>query len=516
MNRDELLHLIDALVTEEISGEEHETLQQQLKASPKAREIFRERMDLETGLRTWATEAPVGDLRADQEASKSARSRNIAIAVAAAAAFFLMISPWLWPGNNAPSGIQFVGVIRQQSDCEWEAEPVSAAGRFAAGRLALTAGVAELSFDSGTDVVLEAPCEIEVTSLGSARLLAGNVFVNVTELSSGFTLSTPEAQIIDEGTEYAVSLTNASAEVHVFDGSVIWIPQTEGMSSAEHRIEAGQARSYSRTDPTQRKHIPFGQRQFVRRLESELREQTGATLLAYDGFENLAGPLRPGRSGFGWSGGWQSGGWQSGGRELGSLASVIDAPGDVVFGMSRSGRRQVSLSNGDDMRRAFEEPLPLKSGDTWFVSFLLERQPSEIDATSGQSLQIALEPDSPGRRRREQIVSFGVTSGGFPFIKSGNAIRETASRIADGNVYLCVLKLSVDAQGISPAMRVYHPGEALDEIELPFWPVTGAAGASTQPAQAIRTTAGENATWQVDELKIGTTWRSVTNAREAD
>ena len=59
-----------------------------------------------------------------------------------------------------------------------------------------------------------------------------------------------------------------------FDGSVLWVPQTKA-SAEEDRIEAGQARSYSRSDPTQRKHIPFGQRQFVKRLESELREQAG-------------------------------------------------------------------------------------------------------------------------------------------------------------------------------------------------------------------------------------------------
>lgn len=508
MNRDELLRLIDALVQEEISPEKHEALQNELKANSEARALYRERMDLEAALHTWATEDVPASVHKDSETGSASRSKLRAIAVSAAAALLLAISPWLWPGGDDQIQAQLVGVIRQQADCQWETEPTGSGGKFAAGKLSLTAGVAELSFDSGTDVVLEAPCEIDVTSLDSARLLAGNVYVNVTELSSGFTLDTPEAQIIDEGTEYAVSLTSTSAEVHVFDGRVLWVPQANA-SAEEDRIEAGQARSYSRSDPTQRKHIPFGQRQFVKRLESELREQAGAALVAFDGFENLAGQLRRGRSGFGWSGGWDSGG-----RGRGRLATVIDAPAETVFGMSRSGRRLVSLSAGDDMRRTFEEPLALKPGDTWFISFLLERKPSDSEADGGRSLQVALEPDSTGRRRRQQIVSFGVTSAGFPFIKSGNAIRETASRIVDGEVCLCVLKLAVDARGINPVMRVYHPGEALDEIELPFWTVTGAAGSSSLPAQSIRVTVGENASWQIDELKIGATWRSVTTARE--
>jgi len=508
MNRDELLRLIDALVQEEISPEDHEALQNELKASPEARAIYRERMDLEAALHTWATEDAAASFHKDPEADSTSRTKFRAIAVAAAAALLLAISPWLWPGGDDQTQAQLVGVIRQQADCRWETEPAGSGGKFAAGKLSLTAGVAELSFDSGTDVVLEAPCEIEVTSLDSARLLAGNVFVNVTELSSGFTLDTPEAQIIDEGTEYAVSLTSASAEVHVFDGSVLWVLQNEGNAPAVHeRVEAGQARSYSRTDPTQRKHVPFGQRQFVKRLESDIREHAGSALVAFDGFENLAGQLRRGRSGFGWSGGWESGeqgrGW---------LASVVEAPAETVFGMSRASRRLVSLSDGDDIRRAFEEPLALTPGDTWFVSFLLERKPTDSEAEGGRSLQIALEPDSLGRR--QQIVTFGVTSKGFPFIKSGNVIRETASRIVDGEVCLCVLKLAVDARGINPVMRVYHPGEALDEIELPFWTVTGAAGSSSLPAQSLRITVGQNAGWQIDELKVGATWRSVTTARE--
>ena len=250
-------------------------------------------------------------------------------------------------------------------------KPVS--NQFSAGPLSLLSGLVELSFDSGTDIVLEAPCELVVLSADSARLLNGNVCVNVTEVSNGFTLHTPEAAIIDEGTEYAVAINEVSTEVHVFDGSVIWVPETDTAES-EDRIEAGEAKLYSRSEPGAPRHIPFGQRQFVRRLETEVKAQAGDSLLAYDGFENLAGRIRRGRSGFGWEDGWQSGR-----RGRGQLADIVDTPSDVVFGMDLSGRRQLELKTGESIRRTFERPLSLRSGTTYFVSVLIQRVSPEAE-----------------------------------------------------------------------------------------------------------------------------------------
>ena len=158
------------------------------------------------------------------------------------------------PANQRELGgsqlaVKMVGLLYEQ-DCTWEQRPQASGSRFAAGKLSLATGVAKLSFDSGTDVVLEAPCTLDVTSADSATLLAGNVFVDVTETSNGFTLGTPEAKIIDEGTQYAVALADEMTEVHVFDGSVLWIVGDQGDDRFQDRIESGQAKSFQRSDPT--------------------------------------------------------------------------------------------------------------------------------------------------------------------------------------------------------------------------------------------------------------------------
>lgn len=529
MNESELRKLIDLCVSGEISPEQHQILQVELKSNPQARVAFREQLDLESALRTWASEgtseAPKQHPKFGSSANRAptqskARSRVVWSVITVAVAILLLVVPWVWKSlsdSNADKNVvqqgpggsddgktpHLVGVLRQRQDCEWDVRPAASAAHFAAGKLALSKGVAQLGFDSGTNVVLEAPCELVVLSPDSARLLSGNVFVNVSELSHGFTLETPEGMIVDEGTEYAVALDNESAEVHVFDGSVIWMPSVS-KPSVEDRIEAGQAKRYLRTSPTKIKHIPFGQRQFVRQIEQELKERAGAALLAYDGFENLAGRLRRGRSGFGWSGGWDAAG-----RRRGKLAAIVDAPDDTVFGFSRSGRRLLSLQEGDDIRRRFEQPLGLSAGETYFISFLAERSAGAI--STGQSLKISLEPDIPRRgHRRRQIVTFGVTTEGFPFVNSGSTITETASRMGEGEVCFVVLKLTINEAEVVPVMRVYDPGESVDAIEPSAWTVTGAHGNLLLNANSIRLTAGLNAVWRIDELQVGKSWRAVT------
>jgi ferric-dicitrate binding protein FerR (iron transport regulator) len=541
MTSESLSALIDALTNGDISTDDHARLQNLLKGSSEARDIFRERMDLEASLRTWAAEDVAATHRFMTAGGAQVResgdcANNVSnlrrplvkiagISVVAAAIALVIAGPWLIPllpesGNVAVDDVppatngdiqdstELVGMIRQKDNCEWGVPLRLTAGRFETGSYSLVSGIAELSFDSGTNVVLEAPCELVVTSRDSARLLTGNVFVTVTELSNGFSLHTPEAEIIDLGTEYAVALDDVATEVHVFDGSVIWKPDVEG-SDIEDRIDSGEARLYSRSNPTTPKRIPFGQRQFVRRIEADVRAHSGEGLLAYDGFENLAGHLRRGRSGFGWTGGWESAR-----RGRGQLAEVINAPDDEVFGLIRTGRRLLQLSHGDDIRRSLAQPLILDTGTTCFVSLLAERV-NEGDS-GDRSLRVSLEPETTGRGpNRRSAISFGITTEGFAFINSGKDIVKTAARIEDDETYLCILKLADSESGSVLKVRIYRAGESIDETEPSVWTVTTEAQ-SFPRADVVRLAAGRNSTWRIDEVRIGTEWLSIVGFRDSE
>ena len=563
MNHAELAKLVNDYVAGNLSQEEHQRLQQQLKSDPQARAVFREFMDLESGLHTWATEDVSEPRRTVQSQTTNGagyasapccrearisesprettssiqlpqlrsplehegpqrlgrhRSTLVSFAIAASIALFAALGWFWWPRPEPahriaarPASVVVdppsqVGTVLQRSDSVWSTSPNELASRrFSTGMLALASGVAQLRFDSGTDIVIEGPCELDIDSDDSAKLLAGRVVVNVTELSDGFTLNTPEASIVDEGTEYAVSLNDDAVEVHVFDGSVFWEPITAAEDITIERIEAGEARRYSRPEPSIGSKIPLGLRKFVRRLEAAERETAGAHLLAYDGFENLAGRLRRGRSGFGWSGGWQSGF-----RGAGKLATVVEASPGTVFGIDRTGRRLLRLAGGEAMRRDLEQALPLELGKAYYLSFLLQRAAGTNN--SERSFQVSLSSDEKHRGRRSRHeVAFGISSAGFPFSKSGGKVTQSAPPIEDEEVYFCVAKALVSGhQRVDTFFRVYQPGERIDLSEPTVWTTAGRAGNAVPSLVRVRLMVGGKAVYDVDELKIGSTWQSVT------
>jgi hypothetical protein len=374
-------------------------------------------------------------------------------------------------------------------------------------------------------LILQAPCELKVTDASTAELLAGSVAVHVTEQSNGFVLGTPESKILDEGTEYAVSVAQDSTEVHVFDGSVWWVPKLGGERSTDDlqdRIEAGQAKEYARSKPSIGKFIPFGRRQFVRRIEQAVRRNTEGEIIAYDGFENIAGRVRRGRSGFGWSGGWLSSG-----QRRGKAAEIIDAPAGTVFGVSRDQRKLMLCSTGTDLRRELSPPITWDTGSELYLSFIIrdaetETQPPSqrgelqdktqprLDPQSDRSLRITLEPDLPGRgRSRHAVASFGITSSGVPFINSRHRVSRTGLSILPGEDYFCVARIPPVDSSLPPRLRVYHSSEAIEPELAETWTVEAELPVERYGIRWIRITAGSDAVWHIDELRLGSTWQSV-------
>ena len=529
MTDDALGKLIHQLINETISEDDHARLQQQLGEDPQARAIYRERMDLEAALHTWAVEDTPGEAATDRPSAADGgqsgdlrtahRGRFLLAGVVAVAAAALTAFVLWGPADTGDAKVATDdGVLREAqavcgrliegADCGWKQTP-SPDGRFTTGMLELTAGVAELQFASGTNVVLESPCVLHVESADSARLLAGSVYVDVTEVSNGFLLTTPEASIVDEGTQYAVSLSADATEVHVFDGSVLWMT-ADTTSNFEQRILSGEARRFSRSEPQRPHHIPFGQRQFVRRVEARIRDAAGGQLLAYDGFENLAGRLRRGRSGFGWAAGWEAAG-----RGHGQLADVQDAPSGTVFGLERAGRRLLSLPADVDMRRRLDLPVDLSPGSSLYLSLLLQQS---ADVSEGSTaLQVSLEPDSDSPRYlRRHSVSWGITSAGLPYLNNAGTVLEAGVAFPPEQTCLVVVRYAVLQRGSEASLRVYRPGEPIDDSEPDVWTVSDVASARANSFHSFRVNSGAGGSWRLDELKIGTSWSAITPSAAAD
>ena len=90
-----------------------------------------------------------------------------------------------------------------------------------AGRLRLESGVARLVFQSGAEVSLEGPAELELQGPNACFLHTGALTAHVPPPARGFTVGTVHAQLIDHGTDFGISTDAAGqGQVQVLKGEV--------------------------------------------------------------------------------------------------------------------------------------------------------------------------------------------------------------------------------------------------------------------------------------------------------
>jgi ferric-dicitrate binding protein FerR (iron transport regulator) len=99
-------------------------------------------------------------------------------------------------------------------------------------RLQLRDGAIELTFDAGAQVTVFGPADFTITSGTSINCRRGRVTTLVGERGKGFVVNTPQAKVVDLGTQFGLSISEkGETEVVVFQGSV-------DMSSASAKADA--------------------------------------------------------------------------------------------------------------------------------------------------------------------------------------------------------------------------------------------------------------------------------------
>lgn len=153
------------------------------------------------------------------------------LAVAAmAAVFILAVQPWFrsnqqmfLPPSHDPAGFE-VARLTEAVNCVWDDPqvPTQSGAELRPGKLNLVQGRARITFRSGAQVVLAAPCTFEIKNDMRGYLHGGQLSANVPRRARGFTVETRSVQIVDLGTEFGVRIepTTGEVEVHVFAGEV--------------------------------------------------------------------------------------------------------------------------------------------------------------------------------------------------------------------------------------------------------------------------------------------------------
>ncbi|MDA0808872.1 MAG: FecR domain-containing protein [Planctomycetota bacterium] len=94
------------------------------------------------------------------------------------------------------------------------------------GEYQLERGLLNLRLAGGVLVYVEAPAQFDIASAKKVVLRSGRLSASVPPEGVGFTVETPEAEVVDFGTEFSVDVEAGTSEVHVFDGLVRVQPRT--------------------------------------------------------------------------------------------------------------------------------------------------------------------------------------------------------------------------------------------------------------------------------------------------
>lgn len=515
----ELQELLSALCDGGLDAPGHARLETILARDAEARELYLQYLDMHARLLT----RPAADTRTRPAEGASPRRRSplfryaLVSLLTLAASLLVQLALWQRPGTPAGQGTTYVATLTRTADCVW-VEPAQAprpGAQLLPGVIRLRQGVAYIRFVGGPDLVLEGPAELRLETTSSATLLSGKVVFRGDEAAPPFDLHTPTSSLVDYGTEYAVAVSAAGEEVHVFEGEVHRRPT----AGAEENLKAGEARRYGPEPTSPGQATPLAPGRFVRRL-ADPREPLlgpGSGLLAYDGFDYAD------REGF--SAGKANGGSGWAGPWLLDFARPLN-PGDanqLVLnprgGLTRPGAAVPPVGGAFEYAgftkcfRRLAEPMRLDADRAYFLSFLFRRQgpsASEVNAVAllfwtDEDYKKVLQTRDPRRQ-----LNVGVRGWNQLFTLLHDAGSRTPLPLRYGETYLLVAKVAASGQHPDQVfLRVYGPNEPAEPDEPAAWSSESPPFRSDLVFDWLQLHVNSTASQAIDEVRVGTTWSSV-------
>lgn len=214
MDSNSLLH---RYLLGDLSQEEVEQLNQRLADDPELRREFVQAATMDAGLREVAFERGAEPVRDDSAKTPSKRRLWTAVVSAAAVAVALVAVGITFFSENA------VAILASSENAAWESSlPTTPGSELSAGLLNLKSGVATIRFESGAEVLLEAPAALELISSMRGRLVSGAAVIDVPDSAIGFIIETPDGYAVDYGTRFAVRVDQAEmrSNFEIIEGEI--------------------------------------------------------------------------------------------------------------------------------------------------------------------------------------------------------------------------------------------------------------------------------------------------------
>lgn len=116
-----------------------------------------------------------------------------------------------------------VATLADAIEAKWDdlSTPVQVGDDLRTGPRKLLNGFVQINFDKGAEVLVQSPAEFTLETQDQMFLVSGRVFCRVPSDSAGFVVRTPNACVVDYGTEFGVTArSSGETEAHVFKGTV--------------------------------------------------------------------------------------------------------------------------------------------------------------------------------------------------------------------------------------------------------------------------------------------------------
>lgn len=552
----ELRRLLDALANGELTAEDRRRLDARLSGDADARRAYLGYMGLEAELfaRHAAGAPQTGSAAGLGPAPAACSSAAAALAmttpgrppapralgwlalaaalVGVAAASSLATLHLLRPGVGDAPGVAaldplapVVARVTATSNTRWRGPQggVHYGARLVEGqRLDLAAGLVEVTFDTGARILLEGPATLDLRGASEAMLLSGRLAVSA-PAESVMLVRSERFGVEQTGAEYGlVADRDGGSEVHVFSGLVearllgadlapirkVSLAETEGVRV----LPASTTLARIRADNDL----------FVRTLAPTDGPHDG--LYAYEGFDYPAGPLGWQNGGFGWAGPWAD---IETAERSGEPATNRVADGSLAYGaMVPRGGRAVQTANRNRIRRALSTSLggvfdsaglvenrdALRligaDGKRVYVGFL-----QRVDRTADVFYGLELHRGD-GNANRVLCVGQGAEGAGYGVTSNYNsygAKNFPSLGKEDTEVNMIVVRIDFHPQDFDEAVVYRNPQSLVEE---------GACEVSARLKGNFafdRISLGNfdgQKQHEVDELRVGTTFRAVTGQRD--
>jgi hypothetical protein len=124
------------------------------------------------------------------------------------------------PSNASYEEAPFIGIITSLQGGETASEHFVGKG-LQRGLFKLDSGRAQVRLDNGVELSIRGPAEFDIFGQDHLALMAGRVTAIVPPRAIGFRIDTPDMEVIDLGTEFALRVdSSGNSRLHVLEGEV--------------------------------------------------------------------------------------------------------------------------------------------------------------------------------------------------------------------------------------------------------------------------------------------------------